>query len=166
MADKKYSSQQDVNTVVFSGMVVSDVADLRFVGVKKFPKLSCRLVIQNLMADNPTWVTVVLWGVNGERLAKYLTKGKKIHGVGSLAYESFEAKDGTKVNRLYINASNIQLVYSNGSGNGNSKSNDNADAAPDAAPDTTPDTTPDTVSDDTTSVVGEAVLVPDDGIEF
>jgi len=68
--------------------------------------------------DRTEWHSVVVWGKRAEALGKFLTKGARIFVEGGLRTSSYEDKDGKKVYRTEIVASNIILGGRAGGGGG------------------------------------------------
>ncbi len=68
--------------------------------------------------DRTEWHSVVVWGKRAEALGKFLTKGARIFVEGGLRTSSYEDKDGKKVYRTEIVASNIILGGRGGGGGG------------------------------------------------
>ena len=66
--------------------------------------------------DRTEWHSVVVWGKRAEALGKFLTKGSRIFVEGGLRTSSYEDKDGKKVYRTEIVASNIILGGRGGGG--------------------------------------------------
>jgi len=67
--------------------------------------------------DRTEWHSVVVWGKRAEALGKFLTKGARIFVEGGLRTSSYEDKDGKKVYRTEIVASNI-ILGGRGGGSG------------------------------------------------
>lgn len=63
------------------------------------------------------WVAVVVWGKRGEGLAKILKKGETIAIEGGLRTSSYE-KDGAKVFKTEVHATNVVLMGGNRGGAG------------------------------------------------
>ena len=61
------------------------------------------------------WVAVVVWGKRGEGLAKILKKGETIAIEGGLRTSSYE-KDGAKVYKTEVHATNVVLMGGNRGG--------------------------------------------------
>jgi single-strand DNA-binding protein len=59
--------------------------------------------------ERTEWHNVTLWGKRAEALAKILSKGSRIFVEGGLRTSSFDGKDGNKVYRTEVSASNILL---------------------------------------------------------
>ena len=68
--------------------------------------------------DRTEWHSVVVWGKRAEALGKFLTKGARIFVEGGLRTSSYEDKDGKKVYRTEIVATNIILGGRGGGGGG------------------------------------------------
>jgi single-strand DNA-binding protein len=62
--------------------------------------------------ERTDWHNVVVWGKRGEALAKILTKGSSVFIEGSLRTSSYDNKEGQKVYKTEINATNILLTGS------------------------------------------------------
>ena len=62
--------------------------------------------------DNPCFVDVEAWGRQAELIGEHFTKGRPILVEGSLKFESWEAEDGTKRNRLRVRLQRFQFVGS------------------------------------------------------
>lgn len=62
--------------------------------------------------DNPCFVDVEAWGRQAEVIGEHFTKGRPILVEGSLKYDSWEAEDGTKRNRLKVRLQRFQFVGS------------------------------------------------------
>lgn len=78
--------------------------------------------------ENVDYHNIVVFGVQAENSAKYLTKGNGVYVEGRLQTRSWE-KDGTKQYRTEIVAERVQFGPKNGSGGGGG-----AAPAPAAAP--------------------------------
>jgi len=59
--------------------------------------------------ERTEWHNVVIWGKRAEALAKIITKGTRVFIEGGLRTTSYEDRDGKKVYRTEIVASNILL---------------------------------------------------------
>ena len=62
--------------------------------------------------ERTDWHSVVVWGKRGEALAKFLTKGSSVFIEGSLRTSSYDNKEGQKVYKTEVVASNILLTGS------------------------------------------------------
>jgi single-strand DNA-binding protein len=67
--------------------------------------------------ERTDWHSVVMWGKRGEALAKILTKGSSIFIEGSLRTSSYDNKEGQKVYKTEINATNL-IITGRGKGAG------------------------------------------------
>ena len=82
--------------------------------------------------ESPCFVEVAAWGRQAEIVNEYLSKGSPVFLEGSLKFDSWEAEDGTKRNRLSVTAFRIQLI--GGRRDGDEMGGGYADAEPAAAP--------------------------------
>ena len=60
--------------------------------------------------DIPCFVDIEAWGRQAEIVGEHFSKGKPILIEGSLRYDSWEAEDGTKRNRLKVRLQRFQFV--------------------------------------------------------
>lgn len=81
--------------------------------------------------ESPCFVEITTWGRQAEVANEYLSKGSPVFLEGSLKFDSWEADDGTKRNRLSVTAFRIQLI--GGRRDGDEMGGGYADAQP-AAP--------------------------------
>ncbi|MEF3075208.1 single-stranded DNA-binding protein [Methylobacter sp. Wu1] len=57
------------------------------------------------------WITVALWGKRAEgQLQNYLKKGQQVFCSGELRQREYQAKDGTTITNLDLNANILDLV--------------------------------------------------------
>src|SRR5579864_6866122 len=63
------------------------------------------------------YVDIVAWGPLGERVAQYLTKGRRCLVQGRLQSRSWET-DGQKRSKVEVNASDVTFLDSRGAGGG------------------------------------------------
>lgn len=82
--------------------------------------------------ENVCFVDVAAWGRQAEIVNEYLSKGSPVFLEGSLKFDSWEADDGTKRNKLSVTAFRIQLI--GGRRDGDETGGGYADAQPAAAP--------------------------------
>ena len=82
--------------------------------------------------ENPCFVDVEAWGRQAEIIGEHFTKGRPILVEGSLKYDSWEAEDGTKRNRLRVRLQRFQFVGSRR--DGDETGGGYTQAAPAAAP--------------------------------
>ena len=95
--------------------------------------------------ENVTFVEVEAWNRQAEVINEYFVKGSQILIEGSLKFESWEAQDGTKRNRLKVRLQRFEFVGGradgNGNGNGNSNGQQQRETPETAAPAPTTSTT-------------------------
>lgn len=82
--------------------------------------------------ENVCFVDVEAWGRQAEIVNEYLTKGSPVFIEGALKFDSWEADDGTKRNKLSVRVFRLQLI--GGRRDGDEMGGGYADAAPAAAP--------------------------------
>jgi single-strand DNA-binding protein len=68
------------------------------------------------------YIDVVAWGPLGERVAQYLSKGRRCFVQGRLQSRSWE-QDGQKRNKVEVQASDVTFLDSRGEGNGEGQGN-------------------------------------------
>jgi single-strand DNA-binding protein len=56
------------------------------------------------------WIRCTLFGLRGEKLAQYLTKGTKVWVTGELSIRGYTAKDGTPKYSVELNTRDIELI--------------------------------------------------------
>ena len=105
------------SSVANFGIAMSDVYTDRQTGEKK---------------ETPCFVEVAAWGRQAEVVNEYLSKGSPVFLEGSLKFDSWEADDGTKRNKLSVTAFRIQLI--GGRRDGDEAGGGYTQAAPAAAP--------------------------------
>lgn len=66
--------------------------------------------------ERTDWHNVTVWGKRGEALAKILTKGSGVFVEGSLRTSSYDNREGQKVYKTEINAT--EIILTGGKGNG------------------------------------------------
>lgn len=66
----------------------------------------------NERKESVCFVDVEAWGRQAEVIGEHFTKGRPILVEGSLKYDSWEAEDGTKRNRLKVRLQRFQFVGS------------------------------------------------------
>ena len=60
--------------------------------------------------DKPNYFDVVVWGAQGENLARYLTRGRPIAIDGRLDWREYDAQDGSKRQAVQIIADTVQFL--------------------------------------------------------
>lgn len=68
--------------------------------------------------ERTDWHNVTVWGRRGEALAKFLKKGSTIFVEGSLRTSSYDNREGQKIYKTEINATNVILTGDRGGGGG------------------------------------------------
>jgi single-strand DNA-binding protein len=68
------------------------------------------------------YIDVVAWGPLGERVAQYLSKGRRCFVQGRLQSRSWE-QDGQKRSKVEVQASDVTFLDSRGEGNGEGQGN-------------------------------------------
>ena len=63
-------------------------------------------------ADKPNYFDVIVWGAQGENVARYLTKGRAIAIDGRLDWREYDAQDGSKRQAVQIIADAVQFLAS------------------------------------------------------
>ncbi len=74
--------------------------------------------------ENTEWHRVVVWRKLAEIMEQYAKKGTRVYVEGRLVTRSWEDKDGNKRYTTEIQADNMQLLDSRGSGGGSSESSE------------------------------------------
>ena len=105
------------NSVANFGLAVSDRYTDRQSGEQK---------------ESVCFIDVAAWGRQAEIVNEYLSKGSPVFLEGSLKFDSWEADDGTKRNKLSVTAFRIQLI--GGRRDSDEMDGGYADAQPAAAP--------------------------------
>jgi single-strand DNA-binding protein len=60
--------------------------------------------------EKPNYLDVVVWGVQGENCARYLSKGRQVAVDGRLDQRSWEAQDGSKRSKVEIIADTVMFI--------------------------------------------------------
>jgi len=79
--------------------------------------------------ERPNFFNMKMYGDRGEKIAQYLTKGKKVGVVGKLEYRAWESQQGEKRSAVDIFVEDIEFLSSQGEGSGYQR-----DQAPDSSP--------------------------------
>ena len=82
--------------------------------------------------ENTCFVDIEAWGRQAEIANEYLSKGRPVFIEGALKFDSWEAEDGSKRNRLSVRAFRIQFI--GGRPDGDEMGGGYANAQPAAAP--------------------------------
>ncbi len=70
---------------------------------------------EKVRQERTEWFSITVWGARGEALAKFLTKGMTVFVEGGLRTTSYENKEGQKVYKTEVNATDIK-VFGGGKG--------------------------------------------------
>jgi len=112
---------EDINSVTIVGRLTRD-AELKYTNTGS-AVTRCSIAVNRARKEGDQWVEeanffdVSLWGRRGESLNQYLQKGTRIAVTGELRQDRWE-QDGQQRSRVFINATNIQLLGGNQSGSG------------------------------------------------
>jgi single-strand DNA-binding protein len=81
--------------------------------------------------DRPNFFNMKMYGERGEKIAQYLTKGKKVGVVGKLEYRAWESQAGEKRSAVDIFVEDIEFLSpaSDGAGGGYQQREQEAPAA-------------------------------------
>ena len=60
--------------------------------------------------DEANFFDVTIFGRQGEAIASYMTKGRQVAVEGQLRQDRWEAQDGSKRSKVYIDANYVQLL--------------------------------------------------------
>ncbi len=77
---------------------------------------------QDKRVERTDWHAVVMWGARAEALSKILTKGSSIFVEGSLRTSSYDNREGQKVWKTEVVASNV--ILAGGKRDGSTRSDD------------------------------------------
>jgi len=112
---------EGINRVVLLGNLGAD-PELRFTQAGR-AVMNMRLAVtesyldkDKVRRDRTDWINVVVWGARAEGLAKFVKKGFGMLIEGSLQTSSYDDKDGNKVYKTEVVASNV--VVTRGDQNG------------------------------------------------
>jgi single-strand DNA-binding protein len=84
--------------------------------------------------DKPNFFNMKMLGERGEKIAQYLTKGKKVAIVGRLEYRAWETPQGDKRSAVEVVVEDLDFMSSgDGSGGGGGSYNQERSARPAAA---------------------------------
>lgn len=108
-----------VNKVILVGNLGQD-PELRYTASGQ-PVCSMRIATRETWmgrdgqkGERTEWHTVVVWGKQGENVAKYLKKGRQVYVEGRLQTRSWEGQDGVKRYRTEVVANNVVFLQGGG----------------------------------------------------
>lgn len=105
---------EDINRVILVGRLTRD-GELSYT-TSGYAILKFSLAVNRRRKQGEQWIEegnffdVSLFGRRGESIANYMTKGKQVAVEGQLRQDRWEAQDGTKRSKVYIDATNIQFL--------------------------------------------------------
>ena len=103
---------QDINTVAITGNLTRDPELKQTQGGSV-----CRMRVANNgrkkegneWVDAPNYFDVIVWGAQGENVAQYLSKGRKVAITGKLRWREWESEQG-KRQAVEIHADNVAFI--------------------------------------------------------
>lgn len=103
---------QDINTVALTGNLTRDPELKQTQGGSV-----CRMRVANNgrkkegneWVDAPNYFDVIVWGAQGENVAQYLNKGRKVAITGKLRWREWESEQG-KRQVVEIHADNVAFI--------------------------------------------------------
>jgi single-strand DNA-binding protein len=103
---------ENLNVATISGNLTRD-AELSYTqsghAILKFSiAVNRRKKVGDQWQDEAHFFDIVKW--KGEKLAQYLTKGKRVIVSGRMTQDRWEAQDGTKRSKVYITADHVEMV--------------------------------------------------------
>ena len=112
----------DINKVVMVGRLTRD-AEQSYTQ-SGFALLKFSIAVNRRRKQGEQWVDeanffdITSFGRQGEAIASYLTKGRQVAVEGQLRQDRWEAQDGSKRSKVYIDANYIQLLGGRDGGGG------------------------------------------------
>ena len=105
-----------INKVVLAGNLTRD-AELRHTN-SGFPILEMGIAVNERRKntqtgdweDRPNYFNMKMLGERGEKIAQYLTKGKKVAIVGRLEYRAWENKEGDKRSTVEVVVEDLEFM--------------------------------------------------------
>lgn len=98
-----------MNITILSGRLVYDIEVKETDNGKKY--LSTRIAVPRNDKDKTTdFFNFRAWGTTAEFIGKYFKKGDPITVIGELRNNSYEKKDGTKVESSFVEATKVEFV--------------------------------------------------------
>jgi single-strand DNA-binding protein len=82
--------------------------------------------------DKPNFFNMKMLGERGEKIAQYMTKGKKVAIVGRLEYRAWETPAGEKRSVVEVVVEDLDFMSAPGSGDSGSARQDSQAGAPEA----------------------------------
>ena len=100
-----------INTVNLVGNLGKD-AELKHTGTTAVAEFSLATTEKYKGESKTQWHNIVLFGKVADALSQYLKKGKQVYVSGSIYYQSWDKKDGTKGYKTVIKAFQVQMLGS------------------------------------------------------
>jgi single-strand DNA-binding protein len=75
--------------------------------------------------EDVSFISVTSWSKVAESCSSYLKKGSRVRVKGRLKQDSWQAKDGTKRNKVYIEAQTVEFLWSKKSDNSEAEAETN-----------------------------------------
>ena len=106
----------DINKIMIVGRLTKPAeqsfTQSGFVVVKFSIAVNRRRKKNDEWVDEANFFDITSFGRQGEAIVNYLTKGQQVAIEGQLRQDRWEAQDGTKRSKVYIDANYIQLLGS------------------------------------------------------
>jgi len=128
----------DINKVVLVGRLTRD-AEQSYTQ-SGFALLKFSIAVNRRRKQGDQWVDeanffdVTAFGRQGEAIAAYMTKGRQVAVEGQLRQDRWEAQDGSKRSKVYIDANYVQLIGGRDSGGQGGGWNNGPSSRPPAGP--------------------------------
>ena len=106
----------NINRVVMSGNLTKDPELRQLAGGNSVCKLRIAVNTRkkdrdsDQWSDQPNYFDVTVWGAQGENVAKYLQKARRLLIDGRLEWREWQAQDGTNRQAVEIIAENTQFI--------------------------------------------------------
>lgn len=108
------------------------------------------------------FISVSVWGVQAENVAKYMSKGRQVAVEGRIQTRNYDDKDGKRVYVTEVVASNVQFLDSKNS----TSSSNNSFNYETTSQNTNNDIPTTTISDDPFAAFGDKIDVSDNDLPF
>jgi single-strand DNA-binding protein len=118
----------DINKVVLVGRLTRD-AEQSYTQ-SGYALLKFSIAVNRRRKQGEQWIDeanffdITSFGRQGEAIAQYMTKGRQVAVEGQLRQDRWEAQDGSKRSKVYVDANYVQLLGGrDGGGQGGGRSN-------------------------------------------
>jgi len=107
----------DINSFAFTGRLTKDAGYTTLASGKGL--LVANVAINTGFGDykKTLYVKVQQWGESGQNIAKYLTKGTLVGGVGEVSLNSWSSKEGKQYTDVQIDVRFLNILSSKSNGN-------------------------------------------------